>query len=76
MKVRLTRKYADEIDGVDLHDRNVGDVIDMSKDEAGLLLAEKWALPERRGSTEPSPTFNRRQDDPQPNHPHDLLHRY
>jgi hypothetical protein len=76
MKVRLTRKYAEEIDGVDLRDKQVGDVIDMSKDEAGLLVAEKWALPERRAAKEPSPTFHRRQEDPQPDHPNDLLNHY
>ena len=48
MKVRLTRKHADCIDGVDLCAREVGDVFDLSEPEARLLVAEEWAIPERR----------------------------
>ena len=44
MKVRLTQKLADSIDGVDLVDRRVGDVFDVSEVAARLLLAEGWAV--------------------------------
>jgi len=42
-RVRLTRKLAECIDGVDLSDRRVGEVIDVLPAEARLLLAEQWA---------------------------------
>ena len=48
MKVRLTRKHAERIDGIDLSNRQVGDIIDMPEPEARLLVLEQWALPERR----------------------------
>jgi hypothetical protein len=48
MKVRLTKKFADEIDGVDLSGRVVGDTLDIAPRNARLLLAEEWAAPERR----------------------------
>jgi hypothetical protein len=48
MKVRLTRKLADRIDGIDLQGREPGDVLELPTPEARLLLAEAWAIPERR----------------------------
>jgi len=48
MKVRLTKKFADEIDGVDLSGRHVGETLDIPPPKARLLLAEEWAAPERR----------------------------
>jgi len=48
MKVRLTRKFADSIDGIDLQGRNPGDVFELRAEDARLLLAEEWAVPERR----------------------------
>jgi hypothetical protein len=44
MRVRLIRKLADRIDGVDVSAYEVGDVIDLSAREAKLLLAEQWAV--------------------------------
>ena len=53
MKVWLTKKFADEIDGVDLSQQHVGDTLDLPQPQAHLLLAEQWAAPERRhGSRE------------------------
>jgi hypothetical protein len=48
--VRLTRKYADMIDGVDLEDAIVGDRLMLSKRDADVLVAEGWAerVDERR----------------------------
>jgi hypothetical protein len=48
MKVRLTRKHAGRIDGIDLSDHEVGDIIDLSPDEARLIVAEEWAHLDRR----------------------------
>jgi hypothetical protein len=58
MKVRLTRKLADRINGIDLSEHQVGDTLDLNALEANLILSEGWALPERR--TGSSPTDYRR----------------
>jgi hypothetical protein len=66
MKVRLTRKLAECLDGVDVSDRQVGDVLDLPRREAELLVAERWAVPERRSGTgTPPPVERRRTDDPE-----------
>ena len=43
MQVRLTRKLAEVIDGIDLSDRRVGDVVELPRHDAEILLAEGWA---------------------------------
>ena len=43
--MRLTRKFADFIDGVDLRHCRVGDLLDIPRHEAEILLAEDWAAP-------------------------------
>ena len=45
MKIRLTRKLADSIDGVDLSRGKVGKVINVKRHDAQLLIAEGWGLP-------------------------------
>ena len=45
MRVRLTRKLAERIDGVDLSRSRTGDILDLSPQEAGLLVSEQWAVP-------------------------------
>ena len=45
MRVRLTRKLAERIDGVDLSRSRTGDILDLSPQEAGLLVSEEWAVP-------------------------------
>lgn len=45
MRVHLTRKYAERIDEVDLSNYRVGDILDLSKRDARLLIAEGWAVP-------------------------------
>jgi hypothetical protein len=44
VRVRLTRKLADSIDGIDLENRQVGDVFEVSASEGRLLIAERWAV--------------------------------
>jgi len=44
MRVRLTRRLADYIDGVDLSRRSVGDLLDLPEHDAAMLVAEGWAL--------------------------------
>jgi hypothetical protein len=45
MRVRLIRKLAECIDGVDLSRRRTGDILDLSPYEARLLISERWAVP-------------------------------
>jgi hypothetical protein len=60
MRVWLTRKLAESIDDVNLSGRQVGDVLDLSGRDASLLLAEQWALPDRRGLQASEPATERR----------------
>ena len=45
MRIRLTRKLADYLDGVDLSACKEGDVVELSDHDAELLIAEGWATP-------------------------------
>lgn len=51
--VILTKKLAEELDGIELSGREVGDRLCLPSDEAALIVAEGWAEPvepdERRG---------------------------
>jgi hypothetical protein len=53
MRVRLTRKLADEVDGTDVKGRVVGDVLELPLVEAHLLIAENRAVPEPRSAERP-----------------------
>ena len=56
MHVKLQRKLAEQLDGVDLSQRRVGDVMDVPPRDARLLIAEGWASsaePARRNSSHP-----------------------
>lgn len=71
--MRLTKKYAENIDGVDLADRAVGEMLDLPAEKARLLLAETWATPDRRSEIRSSPPAPRRRaDDRQPDGDDDL----
>jgi hypothetical protein len=54
--IRLTHKYADMLDGVDLRKRRVGDTFALRARDALLLIAEGWAeaVAERRAECPPS----------------------
>ena len=43
LSVRLTRKYAEAIDGVDLSGADVGDQLALPQRDAEMLIAEGWA---------------------------------
>jgi hypothetical protein len=60
MKVVLTRKLADSMDGVNVAAYQVGDVLDLTVSEARLLVAEAWATPERRRDGGVPPAAERR----------------
>ena len=49
--VRLIRKFAEMIDGIDLSRCHVGDWVQLRSDEARVLIAEGWARPD---NTEPT----------------------
>lgn len=66
MKVVLTRKLADSMDGVDVAAFRVGDVLDLAPSEARLLVAEQWATPERRRQRGTPPAAERRRTNLQP----------
>jgi hypothetical protein len=42
VRVRLTRKFANFIDGIDLRKVKSGDALELSPDEARILIAEGW----------------------------------
>lgn len=44
-KVRLIRKYAEMINGIDLSAASTGDEIELSPRDAAMLIAEGWAAP-------------------------------
>ena len=44
MRVRLLRKLAERLDGIDVSAFEEGDVLDLPRGEAELLIAERWAL--------------------------------
>lgn len=64
MKVRLTRKYAERIDGINLKGCGPGDVLDLPPDEARLIIAEEWAIPERRQRRTRTKLRRRSEDNP------------
>jgi hypothetical protein len=45
MRVRLTRRLAECVDGIDLKQRRVGDFLDLSSHDGKMLIAEGWATP-------------------------------
>ena len=47
MRVKLTKKLAAVLDGIDLQRYVVGDVLNLSRHDARLLVAEGWAVPEQ-----------------------------
>ena len=49
--VRLIRKYAEMIDGVDLGDATVGDRLELPPRDADVLIAEGWAVPDAERRT-------------------------
>jgi hypothetical protein len=60
MNVVLMCKLADVMDGIDVAGHQVGDVLDLAPADARLLLAEQWAIPERRRECGTPPARERR----------------
>jgi len=66
VKIRLTRKLAECIDGVDLRGRRVGDLLDLPPHEARLLIAHGWAGAAEPGGADPPAPSPRRVSRPSP----------
>jgi len=47
MRIKLTRKLADTLDGIDVSRNRAGDILELTRHEAELLIAEGWAEPYR-----------------------------
>lgn len=71
MRVCLRRKLSARIDGVDLANNDVGDVIDLPDRKARLLIAEGWAHEERRQLGAATVVAFRRETDPGHHHHED-----
>jgi hypothetical protein len=69
MKIQLTRKLADSIDGVDLTHKKVGKVINEARHDAQLLIAEGWARPADSAGDRLSDRRDRASDLPPPHGP-------
>jgi hypothetical protein len=52
MRIQLTRKLADYLDGIDLSNHAEGDTIDLPSRDAALLVAEGWAIPLKESPAE------------------------
>ena len=61
MKVRLTQKLSELINGVDLSKAHTGDTLDLTEKEARTLIAEGWASPLYEGGV---PDRDRAHDKP------------
>jgi hypothetical protein len=51
-QVRLIRKLANVINGIDLTNVKLGDSVCLSSADARLLIAEGWATPDESADTE------------------------
>ena len=45
MRIRLLRKFANTINGIDLASVSVGDIVELKQPQAVLLIREGWAEP-------------------------------
>jgi hypothetical protein len=58
MRVRLTAKLAEVVNGIDLSPYTEGDIIELSEHDAQLLIAEKWAeTVDQRQDVAPAPSW-------------------
>ena len=60
MKVVLLRKLADVMDGVNVRGYRRGDIVDLPPRDARLLIAESWAVADRRRADRGYPVERRR----------------
>jgi hypothetical protein len=58
VQVRLIRKHANQIDGVDVSTQSVGDIFTTTPESARLLIAEGWAVAVEQGRRTIAPARN------------------
>jgi hypothetical protein len=76
MRIRLTKKLAERVDGIDVSRHRVGDILNLPPKKARLLIAEHWATAEERRRTQgrtPRPERRRRTSPPLEPDPEDGL---
>jgi hypothetical protein len=61
LKIRLVRKLAERLEGIDLGRYRVNDLIDLPRREAMLLMAHGWAV---RADPSPAPPQPRTDEEP------------
>ena len=61
VRVRLTKKLANRMDGVDVSPHRVGDILDLPAAQARLLVAEEWAVDRERRRAASRVEVDRRQ---------------
>ena len=66
VRVRLTRKFAQIINGIDLTSVAAGEQIELTPREADLLVAEGWAMPVESADDRPRRRLSRRKKKPKP----------
>ena len=71
VRVRLTRKLANVMDGVDVTNYEPGDLIDLPERKARLLVAEGWAIADLRIAGPARVLAFRRATDPGHSRDHD-----
>ena len=54
MRIRLTKKFANVLNGVDLTHASVGRLMTVSDRDGEMLIAEGWAIPHFRARTVPN----------------------
>ena len=64
MRVRLIRKLANILDGIDVSGSAEGDVLNLRRPQAYLLIAEQWAAPLTPASTKEVRGFSAAQPRP------------
>jgi len=67
VRVWLSRKLAEFVDGIDLRRRHVGDAFELGPAEAHLLIAEGYAALDRRAHKERRATVRDEHDRRAPN---------
>ncbi len=51
MRIRLVRKFANAINGIDLASVSVGDIVELKLPQAVMLIREGWAEPLEKSSS-------------------------
>ena len=58
MRIKLVRKFANSLNGIDLTSVTVGDIVELKPHQAVLLIREGWAEPLEEQSSKASEPKN------------------